>query len=121
MSDANRRKNTRSRVWPDTEGTLKVEDLFSSDRRGHLTIKGIVKDLGSNGMFLQTSELVPVPARAEIVIDFDPQSSSPSLSLVALGETVHMTRTGVGIKFLSIDVAKLQQCIIGKMNKLENE
>jgi len=121
MTAANRRKNKRSQVWSDTVATLKVEDLLSSDSRGQITVKGSVKDLGSNGMFLETSEAVPVPARTEIIIDFDPQSRVSQLSLKAFGETVHLSRTGVGIKFLSIDISKLQKCIIGKMNKLEKE
>ena len=119
MDYANKRKNTRSRVWPDTEATIRVTDGFTLDSGGRITVKGTVGNLGSNGMFLQTFEEVPVPARADITINFDPGSNAAELSLKASGETVHTTGDGVGIKFTSIDVAKLQECIIAKMNQLE--
>ena len=115
----NKRKNTRSRVWPDTEATIKVVDGLSFDSGGRITFKGIVVNLGSNGMFLQTTEKVPVPARADIVIDFDPKSKETGIRIKASGETVHSTKDGVGIKFTLIDVAELQQCIVAKMNRLE--
>lgn len=82
-------------------------------------MKGTVGNLGSNGLFLKTFEDVPVPARADITINFDPNSHAAGLYLKASGETVHSTGDGVGIKFTSIDVSKLQQCIIEKMNRLE--
>jgi len=118
MDHENKRKNTRSRVWPDTEATIKFTDGFSTNG-GRITVKGIVDNLGSNGMFLNTIEVVPVPSRADITINFDPNPSTEDLYLKASGETVHATGDGVGIKFTSIDVSKLQQCIIEKMNRLE--
>jgi hypothetical protein len=120
MQEANYRKVTRSQVWPETEATLKVAETFAKGSRGFTTIKGSVSDLGSSGMFLITPELVPVPAKAEITIDFDPSSKSKSkIIITAMGETVRMTQEGVGIKFTSIDLVQLQQCIISKMNKTE--
>jgi len=119
MDNANKRKNTRSRVWPDTKATIRVADGFSHNAGGSITVKGTVGNLGSNGMFLNTFEDVPVPARADITINFDSDSHAAGLYLKASGETVHSTGDGVGIKFTSIDVAKLQQCIIEKMNRLE--
>lgn len=119
MGVENKRRNTRSRVWSDTQATIRVADGFSLGSNGNITFKGTVANLGSNGMFLQTNESVPVPARAEIEIDFDPESSKPGITITASGETVHSTSEGVGIKFTVIDVAKLQQCIIAKMNRLE--
>jgi hypothetical protein len=120
MLEANYRKVTRSQVWPETEATLKIADGFNKNSRALLTIKGSVSDLGSSGMFLITPELVPVPVKAEITIDFDPSSNSKSkLIITAMGETVRMAPEGVGIKFTSIDLVKLQQCIVSKMNKTE--
>jgi len=115
------RKNTRSQVWPDTEATIRVRETYGDDSRGHLTIKGIVKNLGSNGLFVETDEAVAVQARAEITIDFDPELKSPAMKIQATGETVHISQGGVGIRFITIDLNKLQKCIIAKMNKLEEE
>lgn len=118
MTYNNKRRHTRSKVWPDTEATIKVAAVFDDSRR-HVIIKGIVKDLGASGMFVKTKELVPVAAMADIVIDFDPAAASPALMLRVAGQIIHSTREGVGIRFTSIDLGKLQKCIIGKMNKLE--
>ena len=121
MNENNHRKVTRSQVWPETEATLRLADTFAKHSRGFITIKGSVGDIGSQGMFLITPELVPVPAKAEITIDFDP-SSKPSLKLAvtAIGETVRLSSEGVGIKFISIDLVRLQQCIVSKMNQIGN-
>ncbi len=119
MDNENKRRNTRNRVWPDTKATIRVTDGFMVDRGGRITVSGIVGNLGAKGMFLKTFEDVPVPARADITINFDPDSKVADLFLYASGETVHTTGDGVGIKFTSINVAKLQQCIIEKMNRLE--
>lgn len=109
------RRNTRTRVWPDTKATLKVADPFSSARKV-IALTGRVGDLGGSGMFLFTREAVPVPAKAEIRIDFD-SGKSPDLVIEALGETVRRTSEGVGIRFTSIDMSRLQRCILAKMNK----
>ncbi len=117
----NNRKNTRSQVWPDTKATIRVREAFAENSRGHLTITGTVQNLGSNGLFIKTNEIVPVPARTDIMIDFDPESKSPGFKVQATGETVHGSKGGVGIRFITIDLNKLQKCIIAKMNKLEEE
>lgn len=115
------RKNTRSQVWPDTKATIRVREAYGSDTRSHLTVTGIVQNLGSNGLFIETNEMVPVPARADIMIDFAPESNSPGFKIQATGETVHKSTAGIGLRFISIDLNKLQKCIIAKMNKLEQE
>jgi len=115
------RKNTRSQVWPDTKATIKVREAYGADSRGHLTITGAVQNLGSSGLFIETNESVPVPARADIMIDFDPESKSSVMKIQATGETVHVSPGGIGIRFIAIDLNKLQKCIIAKMNKLEEE
>lgn len=117
MNDVNNRKFSRKKVWEDTEATIKVNDPFSDGSRKTMTIKGIVDNLSTGGMFLRTQESVPVLSRAEITINFDPASDASDLSVKAYGETVHMAENGVGIKFTSIDMAELQQCIINKMNR----
>lgn len=86
------------------------------DKRQFLTIKGKVENLGANGMFLLTDERVPVPAIAEITINFDTSSNLPDLLMTASGKTVRLSKNGVGIKFTAIDLSKLQKCIIHKIN-----
>ena len=81
-----------------------------------MTVKGIVDNLSTGGMFLKTREVVPVLSKAEIIINFDPASGSSDLSVKAYGETVHQAENGIGIKFTSINLAELQQCIVKKMN-----
>lgn len=116
----NKRRNTRTHVWPDTEATIKVAEAYGADLRRHIMVKGRVVNLGSNGMFLETDEIVPIDANADIIINFDPDSTTSALVIRTSGQIVHSTKDGIGIRFTSIDLAKLQKCIIGKMNKLEN-
>lgn len=117
MNEENNRKFLRKKVWDDTEATMKVDDPFSSGSRQTITIKGIIGDLSTGGMFLKTQDSVPVSSKAEIIINFDPASSSSDFSLKAHGETVHITENGVGVRFTTIDLEKLQKCIIKRMNK----
>lgn len=117
MNDnANHRKHSRKKVWEDTEATVKVDDPFSPGSRKTMTVKGIVDNLSTGGMFLKTQEVVPVACKAEITINFDPASGTSDLAVKAYGETVHQAGNGIGIKFTSINMAELQQCIIKKMN-----
>ncbi len=109
-------KFTRSSVWINTDATIKVPDDMFHDKRQFLTVKGKVENLGANGMFLLTDERVPVPATAEITINFDTSSNLPDLLMTASGKTVRLTKNGVGIKFTAIDLSKLQKCIIQKIN-----
>lgn len=119
MVQRNKRRNTRTQVWPDTEATIKVAEAYGNDSRRQVTIRGRVANLGSSGMFLETDELVPIATQADIIINFDPGSSTSGLVIRTSGQVVRSTREGIGIRFTSIDLTKLQKCIIGKMNKLE--
>lgn len=121
MRKTNKRKTTRSQTWPDTKATIKVEDAYGQGTRSRLTVTGTVQNLGASGFFLQTEEIVPLLAKADIIIDFDSESDSSILTVRAAGETVHATKGGIGVRFTAIDLNKLQKCIIGKMNKLEEE
>lgn len=121
MREINKRKNTRSQTWPDTKATIKIADAYGGKMRGHITVTGVVQNLGASGFFLETDEIVPLLAKTEIIIDFDSSAEESSMTVRASGETVHMTRGGVGVRFTSIDLNKLQKCIIAKMNKLDEE
>jgi len=111
-----KRRYTRSLVWPNTEATIKVQDIFSNSKKKNIKIKGEIENLGSSGMFVLTNEPIPVPATAEITINFDSESNTSDMLMTASGKTVRMTSKGVGIKFTAIDLSKLQKCIIQKIN-----
>ncbi len=115
----NKRRYTRSQTWSDTTAHLKVTEEYGEGSRSSIRLSGPVENLGANGFFLKTDEIVSVPAKTDIEIDFDPHSDSPALKIQAIGQTVHLSKGGIGIRFTSIDLNKLQKCIIGKMNRLE--
>lgn len=112
----NKRANTRSHVWPDVTATIKVEDPFSVGRKV-LTVTGKVGDIGSTGFFLKTVETLPIPAKAEITIDFDPAHPDSKSTVKAFGEIVRGTPEGVGIRFTRIDLRFMQECIMNRMNR----
>ncbi len=112
-----KRRCTRSRVWANTGASIKVRDYTNFDNKvKFMTIKGEVENLGAGGMFVSTDEFVPVPAFTKITIHFDSESSKSGLFVTASARIVRMNKKGVGIKFLSIDLKKLQTCIIKKIN-----
>lgn len=113
----NKRRCTRSRVWSDTTAAITTEATGSQGDADKLVVKGNVRDIGSNGMFLKTSEYVPVNSIVSITIQFDPRCKSSTLPLNARGKVVHSNRNGVGIRFTSIDLSLLQRIIVEKMNR----
>ena len=116
MENGYARKVTRSPVWPETEAIVTYGDLFAMKSKKNMTVHGKVGDLGSSGMFFLTNESIPLDIPVSITINFDPQSSRSDLSLSASGQTVRSAKSGVGIKFTSIDLQQLQKCIIAKLN-----
>lgn len=111
----NKRKNTRSAVWDDITATVQVDEHLSSVKKSKLKIHGRVRDIGAYGMFLVAGDRVPVGSKAEIMIDFNPRQPGKS-ALAAEGKTVRSDPEGVGIRFTRIDLVKLQQCILDRMN-----
>lgn len=114
MNEENKRGNTRSRVWPDTLAMVKLKDPYDREGRSVITIRGIVTDLGSQGMFVKTDEFVAVPATAEITIDFNPVRPG-TICVHAMGQAVRSADNGIGLKFTTIDVQRLQKCILERM------
>ena len=110
-----RRKNTRSKVWDDIEATISLLDPLSDSGRNVLHVNGKIGDISATGMFFQTAEDIPVPSKAEISIEFDPKRPG-NLTLQAIGETVRTSAEGVGVRFTSINLQRLQQCIMSRMN-----
>lgn len=81
------------------------------------TITGKVLDIGASGMFVETTETPPNDADVDIEVRFDPRSKSSPLKLRARGKITRVTARGMGVRFLSIDLARLQECIIKKINR----
>lgn len=117
MKYMNKRLCTRSQVWPDTTATITTVATGPQKDTDKLVIEGNVRDIGSNGMFLKTSEFVPVNSTVNIDIQFDPHCKSSTLPLNARGKVVHSNRKGVGIRFTSIDLSLFQRIIVEKMNR----
>lgn len=111
----NMRKSTRSAVWSNTAATIELQDPFEAKLKKKMTIKGDVRDLGAEGMFLVSGEMIPLEARADILIDFD-TSNPGKILLRAAGKIVRMNADGVGIRFTRINLAELQRCISMRMN-----
>ena len=112
MKSSNRRKSTRSQVWSSTVATINILNVSGY---GSTSISGQVRNLGAEGMFLKTSEAVPVHAAVGIIIDFN--SEHPTvLRLKAYGETVRRSSNGIGIRFTQINLDDLQEFILKRMN-----
>lgn len=111
----NKRTNTRSVVWEGVVATIHVEDHFAAKGRKNLVSNGAVKDISALGMFLYTGDAVPLDANAIISIDFN--SRKPGrIMLNAEGKVVRRDARGVGIQFTRINLPRLQQCIMERMN-----
>ena len=113
------RNACRSRTWPDTRATIELYDFICLDGRKMIRLSGSVTDIGADGMFLKTEEDIPVPARAKIVLCFDPNAKRPVLLVPAEGKVIRKTGSGIGIYFTHIDLMRLQRCIVAKMNMAE--
>src|SRR6056297_338800 len=121
MKFINKRNSTRSLAWPDTGAIITAVDSRSRKSKGRRRIKGRVRDIGSCGMFLETSEYIPVNSTVDIEIQFDPACRSSTLPLNVRGQIVHATRQGLGIRFISIDLSLFQRLIVQKMNRMERQ
>lgn len=121
MDSKQRRASTRSRVWSDTRAVISFADPTQPDKRSSVSLKGKVRDIGSNGMFLEVREHVAANTDLHIEIFFDPGSHVSSLPIKARGKIVHSKKDGVGIRFTAIDLSRLQKCIVEKMNRVERE
>lgn len=116
-----RRMSTRSQAWPDTRATIRYADPTQPDKRSMLALDGKVRDIGSNGMFLETEEMIPRDTDLDIEINFDPNSRISKLLVSAKGKIVHLKPDGIGIRFTEIDLSRFQQCIVEKMKQVERE
>ena len=116
MASRSRRKTTRTQAWRDTRATVELIHSESLNGEKSLRISGQVENIGAGGMFLHTDNYVPVPSKADIFISFDSEAEVPLLDVSAKGRIIRRSEDGVGIKFTYINLAKLQHCIITRLN-----
>ena len=115
------RVSTRSQAWPDTRATIRYSDPTQPEKRSTLSLDGKVRDIGSNGMFLEIEERVPTDTNLDIEINFDPNSRISKLIVKAKGKVVHTKSDGVGIRFTDMDLSRFQKCIVEKMKQADRE
>ena len=99
-----RRKTTRTELWFDAEAIVKSK---------HGVLSGKVVNLGSKGMFLETSEKMPRNVEVDIKIIF--KSESPSELSDIKGVVVRHEDKGVGIQFKEIDLEDFRKCMTSMM------
>jgi hypothetical protein len=99
-----KRKTTRTKLWFDAEAIVKFD---------YGTIKGKVDNLGSKGMFLETSEKIPKNSDLEIKIIFKSESQS-ELSDIK-GTVIRCEDKGMGIQFTEIDLGVFRECMTSIM------
>ncbi len=112
----NRRKNTRSAVWDNVTASVEVDEPYQKKSKSKMKIKGSVRDIGSQGVFVVSGESVPMNTKAEINIDFDSRRPG-TLTISAQGKTVRRSVDGFGIQFTKINLKRLMECITGRMNR----
>lgn len=113
--DNKQRKNTRNKVWPETEVHVKFRDKSALNTNSIMSFKAGVDNLGSNGMFIKTEEPVATGTDVELKIDFNP-GGRPPIYLHAEGTVVRIEKSGFAVMFTIIDVKQLGECIMAKLN-----
>jgi hypothetical protein len=121
MRRKNQRTCTRTQTWPDTLANITASAPGEKNRTEKLRADGKVRDIGSCGMFLETSTDLPIGSELRIELLFDPSSASSRLPVIARGVAVHSNGDGVGIRFTDIDLRVFQKAIVEKMNRVERQ
>ncbi|GAB6097345.1 hypothetical protein JCM14469_35990 [Desulfatiferula olefinivorans] len=113
--DTRKRKNTRNKVWPETEVHLKYRDKMSLHANSIADISAHADNLSANGIFVLTDEKIPSGTEVDIKIDFQPGEKQPNF-IHAKGLVLRQDDRGVAIKFTVIDTHLLGECIMAKLN-----
>ena len=99
-----KRRTTRTELWFDAEAIVKSN---------HGVITGKVNNLGSKGMFIETSQKIPRNVEVEIKIIF--KSESPSALSDIKGTVIRHEDKGIGIQFTKIDLELFRECMTAIM------
>lgn len=110
-----KRKSTRNKVWPETEVHVTFRDKAALKSNSLVRFKAGVDNLGSSGMFIKTEEHITSGTDVDLKIDFHP-GGHPPIFLHAVGKVVRVEKTGFAVAFTQIDVHKLGECIMAKLN-----
>lgn len=110
-----KRKNTRNKVWPETEVLVKYRDKSALHSNSIVSFKAGVDNLGSNGMFIKTEEVVVTGTEVDMKIDFNP-GGRPPIYIHAEGTVLRAEKNGFAVMFTHIDVHALGECIMAKLN-----
>ena len=113
----NQRKNTRNKVWPDTQAVLSVRHIKKINALAATETKACVENLSGKGMFVSTEEPIEVKTTVDIKIDFQPGCNPPNV-IYATGIVLRQEPTGLAIQFRRIDTRKLGECIMAKINSM---
>lgn len=116
--ESNKRKYTRNKMWPETEATVFFRDSTGFSSKTANSLKGHVANLGSDGCFIFTAEMVPSGTHVDIVIDFQPDE--PVINrLEAAGTVIRSEEKGIAVKFDKLDTEQLGNCILEKLNSIK--
>ena len=100
-----RRRASRTQLWFDSEAIVKFE--FGK-------VRGKVDNLSAKGMFIETSQHIPVFSEVEIKILF--KSRIPSEISGIKGIVSWSRGHGMGILFTDINMDDFQDCMAAMMN-----
>jgi hypothetical protein len=113
--DTRKRKNTRNKVWPETEVHLKYRDKLSLHANSIVHVTAGADNLSANGIFVLTDEKIPTRTEVDIRIDFQPGDKQANF-ILAKGLVIRQDDRGVAIQFTDIDTHQLGECIMAKLN-----
>ncbi|MBU1168835.1 MAG: PilZ domain-containing protein [Proteobacteria bacterium] len=109
------RKNTRNKVWPETEVQLKFRDKAELHSNSITKIKAKVDNLSASGLFALTEERISSQTEVDIKIDFQPGEKKSNF-IHATGIVLRQEDNGVAVQFTKIDTQLLGECIMAKLN-----
>ncbi len=109
------RKNTRNKVWPETEVHVSFRDKTALNSNTIVRFKAAVDNLGSNGVFIRTPEVLVSGTEVDMKIDFNPGGHPPNY-IHARGKVVRVEESGFAVMFTKINVHDLGECIMAKLN-----
>lgn len=110
-----KRKNTRNKVWPETEVHVSFRNKAELKANNLVKFRADVGNLGSSGIFIKTDEHINTGTEVDLKVDFQP-GAHPPIFIHATGRVVRIEKSGFAVSFTDIDVKKLGECIMAKLN-----
>jgi hypothetical protein len=88
-------QRTKTRIKFETSATLEVEDLS-------LAANTLSRDMSLDGIFIRTSEQVPLNAHCLVTITITGTTST--LTMRIKGRTIRQDRSGVAVRFTELEM-----------------